>query len=123
LSPDNRFDSPPFAGTASTVASCAPKCRPKAMVCTQWRALRLRAGSPSPGWFSRIRPGVDNVDARGAQACHHEITPLHVRMGRGWAKAGATGIPSEMVQLVAGCRHVHPTHKTARNPSMPDRDR
>ena len=43
----------------------------------------------------------DELNAR-----HDEIAPLHVRMRRVGAEAGAAGIPAEVVQLVAGVWHV-----------------
>ena len=54
----------------------------------------------------RIRLGVDDVNARRAQARHDEVAPLHMRVGRVGAKAGRARVPAEMVQLVAGIRHV-----------------
>src|SRR5262245_37946816 len=52
-------------------------------------------------WIARIRLGVDDVDARGAKARHDQIAPLDMRVWRVRAKAGAAGVPAEMVQLVA----------------------
>ncbi len=55
---------------------------------------------------ARIGLGVDDVQARGAQARHHQIAALDMGMGRVRAQAGAAGVPAEMMQLVAGVRHV-----------------
>src|SRR5215510_360473 len=52
-------------------------------------------------WIARVRLGVDDVDARGAKARHDQIAPLDMRVWRVRAKAGAAGVPAEMVQLVA----------------------
>jgi hypothetical protein len=58
-------------------------------------------------WLSRIGLGVDDVNARGTQAGHHEIAPLGVGMRRVGAQAGGAGVPAEMMQLVARIRHGH----------------
>jgi hypothetical protein len=49
--------------------------------------------------------GVEDMNARRAQARHDQITPLDVRMRRIGTKRGATRVPSEMMQLIAGVRH------------------
>ena len=54
----------------------------------------------------RIGLGVDNMDARGVDAGHDQVAALDVRMRRVGAKAGAAGVPSEMVQFVADVGHV-----------------
>ena len=54
---------------------------------------------------ARVGLGVEDVDARGAQARHDEVAPLDVRMRRVRAEARRAGVPAEMVQLVAGIRH------------------
>jgi hypothetical protein len=60
--------------------------------------------------IARIRLGVDDVDARGAEARHDKIAPLDMRVWRIWAKAGAASVPAEMVQLVAGLCQVELAH-------------
>ena len=54
----------------------------------------------------RIGLGVDDVDARGVDARNDQIAALDVRMRRIGAEARAAGVPSEMVQFVAGIGHV-----------------
>ncbi len=54
-----------------------------------------------------VRRGVENVDARRSHAGHDEIAPLHVRVWRVWAQARAARVPPEVMQLVAGIRHVN----------------
>ncbi len=61
----------------------------------------------------RIRLGVDDVDARGVDAGHDQVAALNVRMRRVRAKAGAAGVPSEMVQFVANVGHVQLPHQVA----------
>ncbi len=55
--------------------------------------------------LARIGLGVEDVNARGAQARHDQIAPLHVRMWRVGAQARRAGVPSEMMQLVADIGH------------------
>ena len=57
--------------------------------------------------LARIGLGVENVNARGAQARHHQIAPFDMRMRRIRTQTGGAGIPAEMVQLVAHARHFH----------------
>ena len=57
--------------------------------------------------IARVGLGVEDVDARGAQARHHQIAPLHVRMRHLRTQARRAGVPAEMVELVAGIRHRH----------------
>jgi hypothetical protein len=37
--------------------------------------------------LARVGLGIEDVDTRGAQSRHHQIAPLHVRMGRVGAQA------------------------------------
>ena len=66
----------------------------------------FRLDHPHDRRVLRVGLGVDDVDARRAQARHHEIAPLHMRMRRVGAEARAACVPAEMVQLVARLRHV-----------------
>src|SRR5208282_5837965 len=47
--------------------------------------------------IARIGLDVEDVDARGAQAGYHQIAPLRVCVRCIGAKAGAAGVPAEMV--------------------------
>jgi hypothetical protein len=49
---------------------------------------------------------VDDADARGLQPRHNQVTALDVRVRRPRAERGAAGVPAEMVELVAGVRHL-----------------
>ena len=55
---------------------------------------------------ARIRLRIEDVDARGVDPRHHQVAPLDVRMRRVRAQARAAGVPAEVVQLIAGIRHV-----------------
>ncbi len=66
----------------------------------------FRLDHPHDHRVLRVGLGVDDVDARGAQARHHEIAPLGMRMRRVGAEARAACVPAVMVQLIAGLRHV-----------------
>ena len=70
----------------------------------------FRLDHPHDHRVFRVGLGVDDVDARGAQARHHEIAPLGMRMRRVGAEARAACVPAVMVQLIAGFRHVDPAH-------------
>ena len=50
--------------------------------------------------------GVEDVDARGAQARHDEVPSFGMGMRCIWAQAGTARVPAEMVQFVAALRHV-----------------
>ena len=54
---------------------------------------------------ARIGLGVEDVDARGAQARHHQIAPLDMRMRRVRAEARRAGVPAEVMEFVAGVGH------------------
>jgi hypothetical protein len=58
----------------------------------------------------RVGLGVDDVDARGAQARDHEIAPLDMGVRGVGAKARAARVPAIMVELIAGLRHVDAAH-------------
>ena len=66
----------------------------------------LRLDDPDDLRISRIRLGVDDVQPGRPQPRHDEVAPFHMRVRRIGAKAGRAGIPAEMVQFVAGIRHV-----------------
>ena len=55
---------------------------------------------------ARIGLGVEDVDSRRPQARHDEVAPLHMRVRGGGTQARAARIPPEVVELVAGARHV-----------------
>ena len=59
----------------------------------------------------RVGFGVDDMQARRAQARHDEIPALHVRVRRVRTQAGAAGVPAEVVEFVARTRHVQLTHE------------
>jgi hypothetical protein len=69
---------------------------------------------------ARVRLGIDDVDARGAQAGHQQVTALDVRMGRIGAERRAASVPSEMMQFIAGIRHFEPSDHAgeARRPGI-----
>ena len=52
--------------------------------------------------IARVGLGVEDVDARGAQARHHQIAPLDMRVRHLRAQARRAGVPAEVVELVAG---------------------
>ncbi|MCY1302808.1 hypothetical protein D9M70_524890 [compost metagenome] len=56
--------------------------------------------------IARVRLGVDDVQTGGPQARHDQIATFDMRMRRIGAETGRTGVPAEMVQLVADIRHV-----------------
>src|SRR5919202_1755974 len=57
--------------------------------------------------LSRVGLGVDDVHARRAQTRDDQIPALYVRVGCVGAKRRAAGVPAEVVQLIAGSRHLH----------------
>ena len=64
-------------------------------------------------WRPRIGLRVENVNARRVDARHDQIPPLHVRMRRVRAEAGAAGVPAEMMEFVPAVRHVGLSDQTA----------
>ena len=54
-----------------------------------------------------VRLGIEDMDARGAQARHHQVAPLRVRVRCVGAQARGAGVPAEVVQLVALVGHLH----------------
>ena len=56
--------------------------------------------------LGRVGLGVDDVDARGAEAGHDQVAPLDVRVRRVRAEHRGAGVPAEVVQLVAGVGHL-----------------
>src|SRR5258707_14374670 len=57
-------------------------------------------------WLAGIGLGVEDVDARGAQARHEQVAALDVRMVLAVTQAGAARVPTKVVQLIAGVGHV-----------------
>jgi len=57
------------------------------------------------GRRARIGLGIDDIDARRADAGNDEIAALEVHMARQRRQRGTAGIPAEMVEFVAGMRH------------------
>ena len=55
--------------------------------------------------FSRIGLGVDDVNMRGANSRHNQVTALDVWMRRVRAKRRTACIPAEMMKLIAKLRH------------------
>ena len=51
--------------------------------------------------------GIEDVDARGPQARHHQVAPFRVRVRSVGAQARGAGVPAEVMQLVALVRHLH----------------
>ena len=49
--------------------------------------------------------GVQDMDARRAEARHHQIAPLHMGMRRVGTQARRAGVPAEVMQLVAEFAH------------------
>ena len=72
---------------------------------------------------ARIGLGVEDVDARGAQARNHQIAPLHVRMRHLRAQARRAGVPAEMVELVAGIGRRRPCRRSWNRTTTSDRRR
>ena len=54
-----------------------------------------------------IRLGIEDMDARRADARHDQVTALHVGMRSVRAEAGAARVPAEMMQLIVAVRHIH----------------
>lgn len=67
----------------------------------------FRLDDPHDGWDLRIGLGVDDVDARRAQARHHQVAPLGMRMRCIGAQTRAACVPAIVVQLVAHLWHIH----------------
>ena len=63
--------------------------------------------------LARIGLGVEDVNARRVDPRHDQIAPLHVRMRRVRAQARTARVPAEVMQLVAGVRHVGLPDQTA----------
>ena len=74
---------------------------------------RLRLDHLDDPRLPRIGLRVEDVNARRVDARHDQIPPLHVRMRRVRAQAGTAGVPAEVMQLVAGVRHVGLADETA----------
>src|SRR5258706_11903479 len=78
------------------------------------RPAVARAGRHLPGGddlhqlrLTGIGLGVEDVDARGAQAWHEQVAAFAVRVVLAMTQAGATCIPAEVVQLIARVGHVY----------------
>ena len=71
--------------------------------------------------LSRIGLRVENVNARRVDARHDQIPPLHVRMRRVRAQAGAAGVPAEVMQLIAGVSACRSGRRGGRRLSSRDR--
>ena len=56
-------------------------------------------------WFPRIGLRIDDVNARGADPRHNQVTPLDVRMRRVRTQRRTARIPPKMVQLIAKFWH------------------
>ena len=55
--------------------------------------------------FLGIGLGVEDVDARGPQARHHQVAPFDVSVRRVGTQTRRAGVPAEVMQLVARVRH------------------
>ncbi len=73
----------------------------------------LRLDDLGDGRVPGVGLGVDDVDARAAQARHNQITPFQMRVGGIGAEGRTAGVPAEVVQLVSGVRHLQRIDDTA----------
>ena len=71
------------------------------------RGQRLRLNHLHDLRVARIGLGIDDMDARRIDARHDQVAAFHMGMRSVRAQAGAACVPAEMMQLVAGIRHVH----------------
>jgi hypothetical protein len=62
---------------------------------------------------ARVLLDVDHVDPRAAQPGDEQVSALDVRVRRPWAERRRARVPAEVVQLVAGVRHVEPADQPA----------
>ncbi len=65
----------------------------------------LRFDHLDDGRVQRVGFRIEDIDARGAQPRHDQVTPLSMRVRRVRAKAGGAGVPAEVMQFVARVRH------------------
>ena len=56
---------------------------------------------------ARVGFGVNNMDARGLDARDDQVAALRMGMRHVGAEACAAGIPAEVMEFVAGIRHIH----------------
>src|SRR5579875_2406485 len=56
----------------------------------------------------RVRLGIDDIDARGAQTGSNQVAPLDVGMWRIGPQGGAAGVPAKVMHLVAHPWHLQP---------------
>ena len=77
------------------------------------RGERLRLDHLHDLRVARIGLRIENMNARRVNAGYHQVAAFHMRMWSMRAQAGAACIPSEMMQLVAGIRHLHLAHQIA----------
>src|SRR5262245_2672404 len=71
------------------------------------RSQRLRLNHLHDLRFARIRFGVDDMDARRIDTSYHQVSAFRMGTPRVRAQPGPACVPPEMMQLVAGIRHVH----------------
>src|SRR5215471_12280045 len=77
------------------------------------RGQRLRLNYLHDFRIARIRLGIDDVYARRMDTRHDQIAAFYMGMRGMRAQTGAAGVPAEMMQLVAGIRHVNLANDTA----------
>src|SRR5215469_2707802 len=71
------------------------------------RGQLLRSDDLHYGRLSRVRFGVQNVDARRVDTRDDEIAALHMRVRCVGTEARTAGVPTEVVEFVANDWHVH----------------
>ena len=57
-------------------------------------------------WFPRVGLRIDDVNPRGADAWHNQVTPFDVRMRRVRTQRRTARIPPKMVQLITKFWHL-----------------
>src|SRR2546426_11605456 len=73
----------------------------------------LRLDDPHDLGSAWIGLGVKDVNARGTEAGHNQVSTFDVRMGRVRTKGRTAGIPAEVVQLIAWVGHFYLTDDLA----------
>ena len=58
-------------------------------------------------WFPRIGLRIDDVNPRGPESRHNQVTPFDVRMRRVRAQRRTARVPPEMMQLITKLWHLH----------------
>jgi protein involved in polysaccharide export with SLBB domain len=63
--------------------------------------------------LTRIRLGIDYMNAGGAKTRDDQVAAFHMGMRGVRAQRGAACVPAEVMQLVSGVRHVDPAYDLA----------